>query len=295
MVVIPPVTPTPPPVATPPPSPVSETILDFDRDRSFTDIGVRLETLTTGGQTTTTSSELQTSLGSVGFNFFANPRRYSLFYERETESFSTLTSVNGIFSGEVFDGFTTPSSTDFISRFSRSNRTGEQFVGHVQWQNNIATFTTGNQRTDRKIIRLFNFGIPTISSDLPTSGFDIYRFTFFVFNERQNLQTGANQSLQAAMDLRMNWQTGEMTGIGRVPCLVGQVCPIPETGDVTITARFDGSGRFQGNIGGPAGFRGEIVGRFYGPRAIEIGGVMKGVGGGVDDAIGSFTARSSVR
>lgn len=288
VVVVPPSVPTPPPAVTPPPSPTYNTVTAFDRDRSFSDFGVRLETLTSGGSTTNVSSLLQVNLGEVGFNFFANPRRYAVFYEREAESFSTLSAVSGDFSGESFSGYTDAPTNNFFSSFVRANRTGELYVGQVRWANSVTSFTGGNQRSDRDIVRLFNYGITTIPTDLPSSAGDLYQFTFIVSNSRQ--------SLQAAMDLRINWQTGEMTGVGRLPCPAGQACPTPPvTGDVTITAQFDGNGRFQGTIGGPTGYRGAIVGRFYGPRAIEIGGVMRVVGGGIDEAIGSFTARASGR
>jgi hypothetical protein len=288
VVVVPPSVPTPPPPSTSPPSPTYDTITAFDRDRSFSDFGVRLETLTSGGQTTTVSSLLQENLGEVGFNFFANPRRYSVFYERETESFSTLSAVPGDFSGESFSGYTdAPTNNNFFSSFVRANRTGELYVGQVRWANSITSFTGGNQRSDRNIVRFFSYGISTVPTDLPTSGSDLYQFTFAVNNP--------SRGLLATMDLRINWQTGEMIGVGRLPCPVGQTCPIPPAGDVTINAQFDGNGRFQGSIGGPTGYRGAIVGRFYGPRAIEIGGVMKVAGGGIDEAIGSFTARASGR
>lgn len=285
-VVVPP-TPTPPPAPPPPPpSPVYDTITDFNRPLSFSDFGVRLETLTSNGQTTIVSSLLQENLGEVGFNFSPNPRSYSVFYGRETEAFSTLTPLTGVFGGESFGGYTDAPTNNLFSNFVRAYRIGEQYVGQARWQNSITSFTTGNQRTDRDIVRLFNFGVVTLPTDLPTSGTDIYQFTFTA--------SGSGQSLQATMDVRINWQTGQMTGNGRLPCLVGQPCPAPPPdGDITIIAQFNGNGRFQGSIGGQNGYRGSIVGRFYGPRAIEIGAVYRLTGGGINEAIGSFTARAT--
>ena len=283
------IAPTPPPAPPPPPtSPTYDTITDFSRARSFSDFGVRLETSTSGGQTTTVSSALQVNLGEVGFNFAASPRNYSVFYGRDAETFSTLSALSGDFSGESFNGFTDSPANNLISTFVRANRNSEQYVGQVRWQNSITSFTNGNQRNDREILRLFNYGISTVPADLPTAGTDLYQFTFNVSNSRQGLQ--------ATMDLRINWQTGQMTGNGRLPCVVGQVCPTPPAdGDIQIVAQFDGNGRFQGSIGGMNGYRGAIVGRFYGPRAIEIGAVMRVAGGGIDEAAGSFTARAAGR
>ena len=285
-VVVPP-TPTPPPAPPPPPpSPVYDTITDFNRPLSFSDFGVRLETLTSNGQTTVVSSALQENLGEVGFNFSPTPRSYSVFYGRETETFSTLTPLTGAFGGESFGGYTDAPTNNLISNFVRAYRIGEQYVGQVRWQNSIYTSTSGNQRSERTVERLFNYGISTIPSDLPTIGTDIYQFTFAV--------SGLGRGLQATMDLRINWQTGQMVGNGRLPCAVGQICTTPPEGDITILAQFNGNGRFQGTIGGQNGYRGTIVGRFYGPRAIEIGAVMRVAGGGVDEAIGSFTARATL-
>jgi hypothetical protein len=283
-------TPAPPPAPppSPPPSPTYDTITEFNAARSFSDFGVRLETVTSGGQTTTVSSALQTTLGEVGLNFSINPRSYSVFYGRETEVFSTLSPVTGIFSGESFDNYTDPPTNNLLSTFVRANRVGEQYVGQVRWANSVASFANGNQRSDRNIVRLFAFGISTLPSDLPTAGNDLYQFTFFTSNSRQ--------SLNATMDLRINWQTGQITGNGRLPCPpAGQICPTaPADGDVTILAQFDSNGRFQGTIGGPNGYRGAIAGKFYGPRAIEIAGVMRVAGDGLDETVGSFTARAAI-
>jgi hypothetical protein len=244
-----------------------------------------LETVTSNGQTTIVSSALQENLGEVGFNFSANPRSYAVFYGRETATFATLTPITGAFAGESSSGFEDAPANNLAFTFVRANRATEQYVGQARWQNSITSFSNANERTDRDIVRLFNYGFATIPTDLPTSGNDLYQFTFAV--------SGMNQSLQATMDVRINWQTGQMTGNGRLPCLVGQPCPAPPAdGDITILAQFNGNGRFQGNIGGQNGYRGFIVGRFYGPRAIEIGGVMRVTGGGINEAIGSFTARA---
>lgn len=276
-----------PPVVTappPPPSPSYDPVTSFPTARSFSDFGVRLETLQTGSQVTTVSSALQPNLGEVGFNYSPNPRGYSVFYERESESFLQLSPVTGDFSGESFNGFTDSPTNTRISSFVRANRNTLSYVGQVRWGNSITSFSNGNQRTDRVIERLFTFGPTTLPTDLPTSGTDLFKFVFTVTNPLR--------SVQATTDLSINWQTGQMTGNGQISCAVGQPCPQPNA-DIQIVAQFDGNGRFQGTIGGPAGYRGTIVGRFYGPRAIEVGGVMRMAGGGIDEAIGSFTAAAS--
>lgn len=271
----------PPPNPSPVPSPTYETITDFSRARSFSDFGVRLETVTSGGQTQTISSMLQENLGEVGFNFTVNPRSYSVFYEREAQTFTMLSPIAGDITGELEDRFTDSPINNLYQIFSRFNRNGHDYVGEAGWSNTVTSFP-GSGRSDREIKRLFIYGSSTIPTDLPNDRAYIYRFSFVVFNP--------TRVLQASMQLTVDWRTGQMVGKGFLPC--GEPCPTPPAdGDVQISAQVSGS-RFQGTIVGPNGASGRIVGRFYGPRGIEIGAVMRLAGGGMDESIGSFAARA---
>lgn len=176
------------------------------------------------------------------------------------------------------------------------------YAGFYRRTYNAANTTDSNNNlvnrvSDENLRSTFVYGYTTSRGDIPTSGNATYNGGFFGWVVGQPNDTGANftqSNIIGTSTIGVNFATGVLT----TQFASDAASPVGFTASGTSNINRD-LGGFRGTINA-ATIRGvsaniiasSVEGNFFGPKAVEIGGALRVVGGTPDervDVLGSFT------
>ncbi len=160
-----------------------------------------------------------------------------------------------------------------------------------------ANNTLVNRITDENLRATFVYGYTTSRGDIPTTGSATYNGGFFAWVVGQPNDTNANftlDSITGTSTIGVNFASGALT----TQFASDAASPVGFTASGTSNINRD-LGGFRGTIDAATirGVQANIIassveGNFFGPKAVEIGGALRVVGGTPDervDVLGSFT------
>ncbi|WP_267388223.1 hypothetical protein [Sphingomonas sp. GC_Shp_3] len=264
-------TPSPSPSPTPTPTPSAPSASydkssDFDRDRSFNAIGLRVVTSTPpSGLEAALDSRIDAESVSVGFDFAATTQTYRARYIGENLLAATQRKSYSP-SNYTYDVYSQGQTS-----FTRSpSFIGASYVGYVLWTDSIAAVSNN---PSSQINRLMIFGSRTLVNDLPTAGVRSFTGLSSTF--------GGVASEGRAATINVNYSSHMVTVTSAYqPPAAGSA----GSGSNQITEPFTMSGTFDpatGRISGTVSYQsttgsGKFEGALYGPQSAEAGILFSG-------------------
>lgn len=260
--------PSPTPTATPTPTGSYDLVSDFDRDRSFDAIGVRVVTETTAdNRMTILDSRIDPESAAIGFDFTAATRTYRARYGRDM---LTVATERRTLSGT---DLTYDVHSDDTVQFLRTRpQLGLGYVGWVAWSENTPPHPAdpAGQRTDHYLV----YGPRTVPADLPQTGSASYAGETSTYGGDLPLPS---EERPATITIDYAARTVSITSYAQA---LGTGTPgsgDPPKTPITMTGRFEAStGRITGTVtfgsGAPAG---AFEGGLYGPSGVELGLAFK--------------------
>ncbi len=157
------------------------------------------------------------------------------------------------------------------------------------------TFTAVNPLTGGEFFsgEALSFGVLTPLTDMPTGGgasYNGFMDGFYVNAANQSFSLRGNADMTATFDTSA--VSGQFNTITTSPISLGVPAPGVPFGDINFSANISGN-NFSGSAsstGIAVPMNGTVQGSFYGPAAVEAGGVFRITGGG-EHAVGGFAVR----
>lgn len=138
-----------------------------------------------------------------------------------------------------------------------------------------------------------SFGVLTPLTDMPTTGgatYNGFMDGFYVNAAKESFGIRGNADMTATFNTGVI--SGQFNTIVTTPISAGVPAPGVPFGDINFSASISGN-NFSGSAsssGISAPMNGTVQGSFYGPAAVEAGGVFRITGGG-EHAVGGFAVR----
>lgn len=269
-------TPTPTPSPTPTPTGSYDLVSDFDRDRSFDAIGVRVVTQTAAdSRITILDSRIDPESAAIGFDFNAATRTYRARYGRDM---LTVATERRTLSGTdvTYDVY----GDDTVQFLRTRPERGVGYVGWVGWSENTPPHPAdpAGRRTDHYLV----YGPRTVPADVPQTGVASYSGETSTY-----WSDSVFFSPERAATITVDYAAGTISISTYIQALstgtAGSGGP-PEL-PVTMNGRLERTtGRIRGAVtlgsGAPSG---EFEGELYGPGGIELGLVFKAADQGLVD------------